>query len=400
VARPLGSRVVDLPSCSVQGHEGSRVTLHGRYGSGTRRQRYRCHPAEGSEHNFAGVLARIVVNGEECASCENPVPAHRGPKVVRRYEFPVREAAAALVSVGQGLSYTQASDRARRRIGRPETGVIGAQLVANWVEVLAPVATAPHAEVAWPETIIVDSTTFMVSNRAMHTTSLGFNLLAVWGYPAGERRGRLWAIRAAHEAKTADWMALFQSLPGTPALIVCDLARAPASAARALWGSSEPHVKYCEWHLRRSAAELMRSHGITSFGSPEMTLLNQAFKSQQGWWAFKKMAAKYTHVDEWVHRHDAQITDQVTQRDKLPPHHASSAVDAALRRTREFMEPRAFCYRNAERTNRMLELVRLRINRADDADAYAATIRAYLDAGGRLTAQGTIRDPTGKQSLR
>ena len=84
----------------------------------------------------------------------------------------------------------------------------------------------------------------------------------------------------------------------------------------------------------------------------------------------------------------------------LPPHHASGAVDAALPRIREFMEPRAFCYRNAGRTNRMLELVRMRINLADDADAYAAAIRAYLDAGGPLTAQGAIRDPVGTQSLR
>ena len=112
------------------------------------------------------------------------------------------------------------------------------------------------------------------------------------------------------------------------------------------------------------------------------------------------MAAGYTHVDEWVQRHNAQITDQVIHRDALPPHHASSAVDAALRRIREFMEPRAFCYRNAERTNRMLELVRLCINRADDADAYAAAVRDYLDAGGPLSAQGTIRDPAGTQSLR
>jgi hypothetical protein len=65
------------------------------------------------------------------------------------------------------------------------------------------------------------------------------------------------------------------------------------------------------------------------------------------------------------------------------------------------MEPRAFCYRNAERTNRMLELVRLRLNRADDPVAYAAAIRGYLDTnGGRLVRQGSIRDPRGQYSLR
>jgi len=131
-----------------------------------------------------------------------------------------------------------------------------------------------------------------------------------------------------------------------------------------------------------------------------MGLLNEAFKSPEGWRAFKKMAAHYTHVDEWVQRLDVQISDQAAHRAALPPHHASGAVDAALRGIREFMEPRAFCYRNAGRTNRMLELVRMRINLADDADAYAAAIRAYLDASGPLTAQGAIRDPVGTQSLR
>lgn len=64
------------------------------------------------------------------------------------------------------------------------------------------------------------------------------------------------------------------------------------------------------------------------------------------------------------------------------------------------MEPRAFCYRNAVRTNRMLELVRLRLDRADDPLAYAAAIRAHLDAnGGRLTRQGSIRDQRGQYSL-
>jgi hypothetical protein len=31
-----------------------------------------------------------------------------------------------------------------------------------------------------------------------------------------------------------------------------------------------------------------------------MGLLNEAFKSPERWRAFKKMAAHYTHVDEWV----------------------------------------------------------------------------------------------------
>jgi hypothetical protein len=63
-------------------------------------------------------------------------------------------------------------------------------------------------------------------------------------------------------------------------------------------------------------------------------------------------------------------------------------AEAAIREVRDVLERRAFCFRNAERTNRLLELVRLRLNKVDDAGHYAAKIRQYLDAGGRLTPQG------------
>jgi hypothetical protein len=278
--------------------------------------------------------------------------------------------------------------------------VASAQLVANWVEVLAPMVTAPHAEVSWPETIVADTTRFVVTNRVTRKRTLGFVLLVVWGYPEGERRGRLWAVRAVREAKAADWMALFQSLPGTPALMITDMARAPVAAAQELWGPSGPVPKYCEWHLRKAAAQLIHPYGVAHIGSAELNLLKGAFRTLEGWQAFKDMATRHVNLDEWVRRHDAHISNQIVHRATLPQHHGSGAVDAAILEIRQFMEPRSFSYRNADRTNRMLELVRLRINQSDDVDDYAASIRTFLDSGGRLTAQGTIRDPAGKHSLR
>lgn len=106
-------------------------------------------------------------------------------------------------------------------------------------------------------------------------------------------------------------------------------------------------------------------------------------------------------VEAWVESYDELITEQVRRRAKLPDHHSTGAVDEELARVREFMEPRAFCYRNAERTNRLLELVRLRLNRCDDPLIYARAIRAHLDAhGGWLGCQRAVRDPQGYASLR
>ena len=103
----------------------------------------------------------------------------------------------------------------------------------------------------------------------------------------------------------------------------------------------------------------------------------------------------------WVNSVDAEVTAQVALRASLPQHHSTGALEEVLAKVRECMEPRAFCSRNAERTSRMLELVRLRLNRADDPVAYAAAMRGHLDAnGGRLASQGGIRDRRGQYSLR
>jgi hypothetical protein len=125
-----------------------------------------------------------------------------------------------------------------------------------------------------------------------------------------------------------------------------------------------------------------------------------AFRSTAGWNAFKK-GVSGIGIETWVQRYDRAVKDQTKRRTGLPDHHSTGALDEVLAKVREFMEPRAFCYRNAERTNRMLELVRLRLNRADDPTAYAVAIRAHLAAnGGRLARQGSIRDPRGHHSLR
>ena len=80
-------------------------------------------------------------------------------------------------------------------------------------------------------------------------------------------------------------------------------------------------------------------------------------------------------------RHADQVIAQARRRRWLPQHHSTGAIEATLAAVREFMAPRAFCYRNAERTNRMLELVRARL-RVDDPELYAAAIRQHLEAHG------------------
>jgi hypothetical protein len=55
---------------------------------------------------------------------------------------------------------------------------------------------APHAETEWPETVVLDSTRLMYTDRFTGTSNQLFCVLAAWGYPAGAQRGRLWLLRA------------------------------------------------------------------------------------------------------------------------------------------------------------------------------------------------------------
>lgn len=379
-------------------HPDSRVVKNGTYGSGhEKRQAFRCYPSSGGFHKFAGAVPRLVAEGHSCDHCENPVASHQGPRVAHRYDFPLSQAADAMVMVGQGVSYSETADRMRAR-NRRDRYECGAQLVANWVEVLGPVVGEEYAETSWPETVVLDSTWFTVTNRRTGSTTQAFAVLAVHGYPDDAKRGRSWALRATPNRRAAQWEKLLRSLPGEPTLVICDGDTSLLAAVARVWPKA--FVKRCEHHLRERAKLAMARDGLTGYGTPAMALLDDAFHSPQDWTKFKN-GVRGTAIDEWVRQHDRVLTIQMRRRASLPQHHSTGAIDPGLSRIRDFMDPRAFFYRNAERTTRMLDLVRLRLNRCDDPLIYARAIRAHLDSsGGKLGRQGIIRDPAGQPSLR
>lgn len=346
----------------------------------------------------------MLPGGHTCDACESDLAPHQGPASPPTYEFPVREAAAALAAVGAGLTYTEAAQHARARTGRPPTAAgLGAQLVGNWVEVLTPVVAEAHRETEWPETIVCDSTSFLVLNRRTGYRSLAFNVLAVWGYPAGRARGRLWALSASHRATAVEWFELFGTLPGTPGLVVADHDRAIHGALRNRWPRSgaapanwsplptEPFVKWCEHHLYELGRKNLERYGLHKDPTAR-TLLGQAFKSPQGWAAFTAFAEGHIQLDAWCAKNDPWVSAQTASRSRLPDHHANGAVEKALQQVIGLMGQRAYSFRNRYRTNQLLELARLRINGVADETAYAAAIRHHLNTGGTLPRQLTCAD--------
>lgn len=78
---------------------------------------------------------------------------------------------------------------------------------------------------------------------------------------------------------------------------------------------------------------------------------------------------------------DAQARAQTSWRSRLPAHHSNAAAENLLDDVRSIIEGREFSFRNKVRTNRMLELVRLRLNHRADELVFARTLRAALEAG-------------------
>ncbi|MGJ7439869.1 hypothetical protein [Aquipuribacter sp. MA13-6] len=116
-------------------------------------------------------------------------------------------------------------------------------------------------------------------------------------------------------------------------------------------------------------------------GSVRMAALNDAFRSPQGWQAFKGTVwAKHPETAAWVADKDATVSAQVAVRHLLPAHYSTAALDAHLGRVRDMLDSRSVVLRNARRTTALLGLARLHLNGADDARRYTTLLRDWRDA--------------------
>jgi hypothetical protein len=250
------------------------VTLGGIYGNPPR-QLYKCVDATGRSHRFAGTLPRLLAETSTCAHCDNHIERHQGPVLTEDYQFHLRVAAQALIDVGTGDTYTKAAAKARVAAGRgPYKGLEpNGELVAQWVDVFAPVIVAAYAETSWPETVLIDSTNFIIHNTAMGTSAQAFAVIGAYGYPVSGP-GRLLGLYATHEHLTQDYantIDYFEALGSTggstspwtpPRMVLTDGESALLAGLRQRWNAgtgkacgtgARPYAKRCEWHLRKNA---------------------------------------------------------------------------------------------------------------------------------------------------
>ncbi|MBK5248052.1 MAG: hypothetical protein JJE50_01260 [Actinomycetales bacterium] len=265
-------------------------------------------------------------------------------------------------------------------------------MVAEWLDVLAPVVLDAHAETSWPETLVLDSTRFMSRNVRTGNQELAFNVLGAYGYPAkGHGRPRVWALAAYHHATAAEWVDFLRALETTspPRLVITDGADELGYAVRQVWPARPspsfpvPFLSRCEHHLRENVGEELAADRVDHWGSARMTLLNDAFRSPDGWEKFAgSVWPKHANAWKWVSANADLVTTQVGVRHLLPDHHCTAALDAHPGTVRDFLDSRSFVLRNARRTTTMLGLVRLHLNGVDNTRRYSELLRAHLDARG------------------
>jgi len=410
--------------CPRPGHARSRVKLDGTYGKpGRRRQRYRCRPRVGKSHVFTELLPREESWQDSCEQCERRVQRREGPKAPRHYQFVARGIAEAIHAVGAGATYMRASrvasDRAHRFRFDAETGELResdhGQLVADWVELFAPVVFEPQRPRAWPVegSLLLDHLPFRVraldaSGGRIRAGRVAFDVFCAVGYRAG--KPLLWRAEAFPTAHPVNWSAFLGALPGEPKRVVCDAHGGMLQAISERWPGAELHQ--CEWHLQHALERLLAKELRSSPSSELEELRTRAEGALTGpsfWRPFVRAvrAAENESLDRWIAVNGPTIEAQFAQRP--PPSRrpvdmplTTSALEQITRPIVAALYPRRYALKNRERLNRLLMLQQLHVNGDDDLQVYAKTIRAWLEANGGRPAgrRRGIADPALSPSLR
>lgn len=377
----------DIPACP-RGHPDGRVVRDGLQKDGGRpRQRWRCTLPGGSYHRFLGVVSRTRADHETCVECESHLAPYEGPAAPAQFEYLIREIAGALVDIGRGSTYIDAARRVRLQAsgntpGKQPRLAHNGQTVADWVADFVPVVAAAHAPAGWPAILVLDSKTFWwhAAGAFKNRTAL-YTILAAYGYDHDGKNGRLWRLEA-HPVRNADaWAGFLDLFPGTPLSIVADEDPGIRAAIINRWGSTFWLERYhaCEHHLYANGrATLERTAGSGAL----LDLFHGALTDIHRWDAFETAVQEsgLRAIQTWVRGHSQQIRRQAGRRELIAPIYTNGALESVFARVKKCIGDRALSFRNRARLNLLLELMRLRELRADNAGDYAIAIRAHLEA--------------------
>ena len=302
-----------------------------------------------------------------CDYCERRVERREGPKAPRHYQFVARGIAEALAAVGAGGTYMQAArvarDRARRFRFDPLTGEVResahGQLVADWVELFAPVLFEARRARSWPAegSLLLDHLPFRVraedaAGRGIPGGTVAFDVFCAVGYRAG--RPRLWHAEAFPTAHPANWSAFLGALEGEPRRVVCDAHKAMLRAIGERWPGAELHQ--CEWHLQHALKRLLAKE-LRKQASEELEELFQraegALAGPSFWRPFVEAAraAENESLDRWIAVNGPTIEAQFARRPapsrrpvEMPL--TTAALEQLTRPIAAALYPRRYAFKN------------------------------------------------------
>lgn len=383
-----------------------------------RRQRWWCRPPNGAApHRFCGVLPRQATSEHFCVECSTRLERWEGQAGAREYWFSAREVGHALVLLGAGESYRQAAWAARRAAGRTHERLTGrrgrlrdpnldGQLVANWVDSLAPIVIAGELPGRWPKRLALDSREFRIDRGPRAGQS--FHVFCAVGHDQ-PGRPRVWRLACFPRRTEADWKQFLSLCEGTPSLVVTDFDKALRKTLGSAFPSADeraPELRLCELHLRRSLENAL----APLEGEPDHPVtraFRHALFDHHNWARFEAQA-QASHQDaspplpalaRWLDNYAEIVAAQLKTRSSLGPN-SIGAVEATLRQVDRALQGRSQSFGNRARLNLLLDLMTLHANGQADPRRWADRLRERLyHRRGIAPHQRPHDDPRGRPSL-
>lgn len=230
---------------------------------------------------------------------------------------------------------------------------------------------------------------------------IGRILVAV-GYEKAGDRPRPWLMRFMGSGDQVSWTEFLHSLAGEPEWVVSDRDAAIAGAVAEVWPQAVHY--HCEQHIAENMADAARADGISEPGDPIWPILEDAQFGEREW-AAAEGAAQARGAEkllDWLLANRALPLEQLAKREshKLYPRSAGACEDTIGELTPK-IEGREQRFRNADRLDLLLALIRNELDGSASVAAYVKVIRGLLDEHGRSNADWwSRRDQKGVSSMR
>ena len=284
-------------------------------------------------------------------------------------------------------------ERLTGRDGRLRDPNLDGQLVANWVDSLAPIVCAGELPGRWPERLALDSREFRIDRGPRAGQS--FHVFAAVGHDE-PGRPRVWRLAAYPHRREADWERFLSLCAGTPKLVVSDFDRALRKALGEVFpraGEPAPELRLCELHLRRSLENALAplegkpDHPVTrAFRHALFDHHNWARFEAQARASHQQASPPLPALARWLDNYAELVAAQLKTRSSLGPN-SIGAVEAALRQIDRAFQGRSQSFGNRPRLDLLLDLMTLHANGQADPRRWADRLRERLHPRGGVPPQ-------------